>query len=94
MIVYVSIGNSDDHLTQAEWSNFWIEMSARVASVASITHGVWFSNPAGPWQNACWCLEFADSTEVEEAREAAVEIRKKYRQDSIAWAEVPDTQFI
>lgn len=94
MIVYISIGNSDDKLTQLEWSRFVIEMLSRVVSVAEHRHGQWFSLPHTPWQNACWCLEFATAEQVAEAREAATEIRKKYRQDSVAWAQVPRTEFL
>ena len=84
MIVYLSIGNSDDKLTQREWSNFWVRIAGEVVSLASTTHGAWFSNPAGPWQNACWCLEFTSEADAKEAREMATEIRKEYRQDSVA----------
>lgn len=93
MIVYISIGNSDDKLTQLEWSQYVTEMLARVVSVAEITHGGWFSLPHTPWQNACWCLEFASAEQAAEAKESAIEIRTKYRQDSIAWA-VAETWFI
>jgi hypothetical protein len=91
--VYMSIGNSDDKLTQREWSEFYVRMAAEVASLAQI-HGAWFSNPAGPWQNACWCLEFASEAIAKIARDTAAEIREKYRQDSVAWAEVPVTLFV
>ena len=37
--IYISIGNSDDKLTQVAWSKYWIEMSAMVISLASATHG-------------------------------------------------------
>ncbi len=33
MIVYLSIGNSDDKLTQAEWSQFVVEFITRVISI-------------------------------------------------------------
>jgi hypothetical protein len=92
--VYMSIGNSDDKLTQAEWSEFYVRMAAEVASYASQIHGTWFSNPVGRWQNACWCLEFASEAAAKTARDVAAEIREEYRQDSVAWAEVPVTQFI
>src|SRR5258708_37712742 len=73
MIVYISIGNSDDALSQKQWSQFWTEMAARVVSLGT-THGAWFSNPVGTHQNACWCVEFPGPAEHSEARETAVEI--------------------
>jgi hypothetical protein len=93
VIVYLSIGNSDDKLTQREWSEFYVRIAAEVASLASTIHGAWLSHPAVPWQNACWCLEFSNGA-AEEAREVATEIRREYKQDSVAWAEVPVTDFI
>lgn len=30
MIVYISIGNSDDKLTQAEWSQFLAEVRSKI----------------------------------------------------------------
>jgi hypothetical protein len=98
MIIYVSIGNSDDKLTQAEWSKFILDMSAEVCSLGQV-HGAWFSAPASPWQNACWCVEFsgpdAQATDnvVAEAKEQAAELARKYHQDSIAWART-ETEFI
>jgi hypothetical protein len=95
MIVYISIGNSDDKLTQAEWHNYVIAMLARIKPLAVRAHGEWFSDPMAAWQNACWCLEFTPgSAELSEAREVCTEIRKEFRQDSIAWAVVPETEFI
>ena len=94
IIVYISIGNSDDKLTQAQWSEFWIAMAAEVISLSQKTHGAWFSNPAGPWQDACWCVEFISEAVEKTARDAAAEVRKRFRQDSIAWAAAPETEFI
>ena len=92
-VVYISVGNSDDKLSQAEWSSYVVEMTVRVASVGHV-HGSWSSNPVGPYQNACWCVEFRNAAEIAEAREVATEIRRKWRQDSVAWAVVPETEFI
>lgn len=92
MIVYLSAGNSDDKLSQAEWSAYVVEVITQVASIGH-THGAWYSLPNAPFQNACWCVEFRKVSDVAEAREVATEIRQKYRQDSMAWA-VAETEFI
>lgn len=94
MIVYVSIGNSDDKLTQREWSQFVWQFSAEVVGRALNVHGSWFSRPADPWQNACWCLEFASDETAARAKAAATAVRKRFRQDSAAWAPAPETEFI
>jgi len=91
--VYLSAGNSDDKLTQKQWSDFVIEISAEVAGIGHV-HGAWFSAPAVPYQNACWCIEFATDGQAAEAKREAALLRRKYGQDSIAWAEAPVTEFI
>lgn len=94
MIVYVSIGNSDDKLTQKEWTQFIVAILARIKPLATATHGEWFSAPQAPWQNACWCFEFpADPAVLAEIREVLAEIREEFRQDSIAFA-TAETEFI
>jgi hypothetical protein len=90
--VYISIGNSDDKLTQAQWSKFALAIAAEVASIGSL-HGAWTSHPLNPYQNACWCVEFASDGEAEGAKAIAAEVGREYQQDSIAWA-VAETEFI
>lgn len=95
MIAYISIGNSDDKLTQAEWSQFVVSMIARITTLATVKHGEWFSVPFSAYQNACWCLEFpADPAVMTEVREVLAEIRDEFRQESIALAIVDMTEFV
>jgi hypothetical protein len=94
MIVYISIGNSDDKLTQQEWSRFWVDVAGQVVSMAKETHGAWFSNPVGGYQNACWCVEFSTDETEAAARTEAAALSDKYGQDSIAWAIVAKTLFV
>jgi hypothetical protein len=102
MIVYISIGNSDDKLTQAEWSEFYRRVDAAVRGGA--VHGAWVSGSASAWQNACWCIEFEptamvvtragdECTRLEALRAGLARLAGEYNQDSIAWA-VADTEFI
>ena len=93
MIVYVSIGNSDDKLTQAEWSAFARQVRYELDTRSEVMHGAWFSAPYAPWQNACFCVAFATRDDATMAREVITEIRKAYRQDSVGWA-VAETEFI
>jgi hypothetical protein len=92
MIVYISIGNSDDKLTQREWSRYVIAIAAEVVSIGKL-HGTWFSAPATPWQNACWCVEFLNDKDAAEAKEIAGQIRREHSQESVAWA-IAETEFI
>jgi len=88
MIVYVSIGNSDDGLSQSEWAEFVADVQSLLGGVR--IHGEWFSLPHVKWQNACWCIEVHDHEYKEGLRLLAI----KYRQRSIAWAVAPIPQFI
>lgn len=95
MIVYISIGNSDDKLTQWHWAAYFsdVAVAIRRAAAAGAVHGQWASEPASAWQNACWCVELnTDSAELLKLRLA--EIAENFRQDSIAWAVAPKTEFI
>lgn len=55
--IYVSIGNSDDKLSQAMWAAFVDDVDSIVRQYATTVHGQWFSLPGSRWQNACWCFE-------------------------------------
>lgn len=90
---YVSIGNSDDKLTQDKWRTFIMTVRAYLRKHALEVHGEWYSSPTSQYQNACFCVVFDDDTAALVKMRLA-EIREDYRQDSVAWAEVPVTDFI
>lgn len=92
LTVYVSIGNSDDKLTQQRWAAYWATVRRVVLAYADRVHGEWMSAPVAPYQNACICLEVwhpAAATLRAELQRAA----REFGQDSIAWAEAV-TEFI
>lgn len=105
--VYVSIGNSDDKLTQAEWADFYTEVDATLRGYSEAVHGAWTSASTSRWQNANWCIEIQpdkilkirmpyDRRDVDTEsllRERLGQLAARYRQDSIAWAEAT-TEFI
>lgn len=91
--VYISIGNSDDKLTQQLWAAFYRSVNTQVRRHASAVHGQWVSEPASAWQNACWCIE-VHSWQRGLLRGALQECARIYGQDSIAWAEVALTEFL
>jgi hypothetical protein len=93
MIVYISIGNSDDRLTQKEWAQYVLEITTFVAGLGH-THGAWYSEPASAYQNACYCVEFKTQSDAYDAKIRAMDIRAKFRQDSVAWAVAKETEFI
>lgn len=94
---YVTIGNSDDKLSQAAWSAFCDDVAYAVSSAAQHgagrVHAACFSSPSVPWQNAVWCAEL-DPTGVASLRTALRRLAHRYRQDSIAWAQVDQVEFL
>lgn len=94
--VYISIGNSDDKLTQLRWSDYVADVEQRLAESGFRVHGSWFSRPDAMWQNACWCVELGllNSTAfVNGFKEGLRHVAERYNQDSIAWAEA-ETEFL
>lgn len=99
MIVYISIGNSDDKLSQADWSSFVLDVDRAFDTAlryeGARPHGRWYSLSTEPWQNACWCAEWHPDLAhvVEGLKRTLTRIARAYRQDSIAWAEAR-TEFL
>lgn len=91
MITYISIGNSDDKLTQLQWAQFCDRISVLLLGMP--THGRWFSLPNTRFQNACWCVDVPHGVRDELLADMK-QLREEFTQDSIAWAETPDTLFI
>lgn len=94
MNILISIGNSDNKLSQAEWSQFIRSIRNILSSYSNTVtvHGEWFSAPDSPWQNANWCIEplgMTSTTDLAELKTDLITARKRYRQDSIAWTQGP-----
>jgi len=90
--VVVQIGNSDDKLTQKEWSNYWHEIDGFLREEASEIHFCGTSAGAAPWQNACWVFS-TSGDKVGWLLAAIAIIRENYDQDSAA-ALVGDVEFV
>jgi hypothetical protein len=93
-VVYISIGNSDDKLSQAEWARYYsaVALAVRRAAEAPVgaVHGQWVSEPASAWQNACWALQLpADTTAIRNLRAELASLAGAFNQDSISWAVAP-----
>lgn len=88
MNILISIGNSDDKLSQRRWADFIAAVRDLLQFAGRVQiHGEWFSAPDKPWQNANWCVEAADPVARSAIRHDLVRIAAKYQQDSIAWTE-------
>lgn len=91
--IYVSIGNSDDKLSQRDWAAFIREVTSLVEGTADQVYGWWYSTSDMPWQNAVVAF-LLNAGKRDQLRAEVSRLREKYRQDSIAWAEAPRTDFI
>lgn len=91
--VYVGIGNSDDKLSQREWSDFCADLRDIADAYAVQFLGEWYSLPNRRWQNAevAWTMRTAD---LDGLRQVLTALRRKYQQDSIALAIVQRTEFV
>lgn len=94
MSVYVSIGNSDDKLSQRRWVEFIEDVSIILDDHSRVIHGAWYSEPKSFFQNACWCFEPKILIAAVDMRDRLRLLAAKYGQDSIAWAECPETDFL
>lgn len=92
MIVNIAIGNTDDKLTQFEWSQFWRSVDDVVRRYANVVHGAFLSTPNSQYQNASWTFEIND-VQAKNLRVWLTTIRKHYNQDSVAWLQ-GETEFI
>lgn len=92
--IYIVMGNSDDKLSQFEWSQFYRAIDTVVSAAGNYVgvqiHGRWTALPHEPWQNACWCLAIDDGElefVVKGMKAELVALAKEFRQESIVWAE-------
>lgn len=88
--IYAAIGNSDNSLTQSEWSKFQTEFSELIGTEAAKIWETCFSAPTATWQNMCIGFD-CDEAKISSVQEGLRQLVKKYHQDSIAWSEVKET---
>lgn len=91
MLISVMAGNSDNKLTQGEWSNFVNELSNFLSSWQVARHFFGGSPTWAAWQNVCFVIEIRELEQP--LLDGLTSIREKYRQDSVCIL-VGDAQFI
>lgn len=84
--VTLQIGNSDNKLTQQEWSSFVSEIQQQIDKYAETVFFFGGSPNWSPWQNVSWVF-IVDPTYAVEIIFEIKGIRERYRQDSAAWTE-------
>lgn len=82
--IFVTIGNSDNKLTQQEWSDFCGGVDECVRAFAQEMFGEFYAVPNAPWQNACW--SFSVDASVTLAMQTNLRaLASDFEQDSILW---------
>lgn len=81
--IVIQIGNSDDKLTQREWSSYANRVAMYIDSYKSQHHFSGTSNAVSPWQNACFVFDIPTS-ERESLIKGLRNIATEFRQESIA----------
>lgn len=81
--IAVLIGNSDDKLSQREWSRYVLQVSDALSAHKVEIH--FDGSPPGDahWQNHCFVAEISDDA-LPELSSHLSELKKAYHQDSIA----------
>lgn len=97
LTVYLTIGNTDDKLTQAEWAKFIGDVNASLILAKMDGGTVQFAGhsfPDAPWQNALWCIQIPDDTAADALKTRMAQLARRHRQDSIAWAQVDKVDMV
>ena len=81
--VSILIGNTDNKLSQQEWSGFVASLRTAVGALNAKEH--FFGAPPNyaPQQNACWVIEI-DDQQIEELKRLIAGVRSSFKQDSAA----------
>lgn len=86
--VCVTIGNSDDKLSQLDWSNFTYLVDHHVENTAWEIHFRGFTPSQSRYQTAAWTFTIRKQ-ETPTLRAGLAMLADKFKQDSIAWMSGP-----
>lgn len=89
--VTIQIGNSDDKLSQVQWSSYVNAMRSLIVQTGE-THFAGGSNPDARWQNYCWVVNVPDE-QLEILKSFVTDLRHSYFQTSVA-VTVGETFFV
>ena len=90
--IIIAIGNSDNKLTQIEWSNYVKDVNHSIDRFCDERHFFGGSSNWERWQNVAWIVT-CDEGMLPYLKERLTKVRQTYRQDSVAMT-VGDTEFI
>lgn len=84
----VTIGNSDDKLTQKQWSKFLADITFLVQEVAEEVWFTGYSTPVAPWQNMLTSFQMNVQRVPYVSKQLSI-LARKYKQDYIAFVASP-----
>jgi len=90
--ITVQIGNSDDKLSQRDWSDFFGAIRNAVHDCCAEMHFKAGSENWQTWQNAAFVFTIEDKN-IDALKHLIKRVRETYNQESVAWTE-GDTIFI
>lgn len=106
--ITLQIGNSDNKLTQEEWSKFVEDVNFIIHCRAAKLHFFGGSENWKKWQNVAWIFEIEEKIEEETLyldkenqnlseldilKRDIIFLRSRFEQDSVAWI-VGNTEFV
>lgn len=91
--IHVSIGNSDDKLSQSRWSMFCSLVDRAINDNCEEIHGRFYSPSSARYQNACWAFTLPDMSGRGTLMTILSQLAEQFDQESIAWNE-SETKFI
>ncbi len=92
MLISIQAGNSDNKLTQMEWSEFVDHLDTVLNAYETARHFFGGSVTWAKWQNVCWVFEIP-SGHYDDLVTDIRQIREQYRQDSVCML-AGDAEFI
>ncbi len=90
--VVIQIGNSDDKLTQKEWSEFCVDLYQCGIDFCKQIHFFGASDAKSEWQNACLVAEIAEN-QIENLKLKLGQLAARNIQNSIAMT-LGETEFV
>lgn len=97
--ITLQTGNSDDKLTQVEWSELVNDLGRVIQQLNDLglleIHFGGSSPSYAPWQNYCWVFEMKTDiiSILSSIRQEVSVIRERHNQCSVAWTK-GETEFI
>lgn len=88
--VTIQIGNTDNKLTQQEWSSFIAHVTVALCACSADIRFRGGSAADAPWQNYAWVANLPNESDL---RSSLSSLASRFRQDNIAYT-VGATEFI